>query len=309
VNNGAPFDLRLLLVLEAILQEGSVSAAGRRLGISQAATSNALNRLRHAVADPLFVRGPHGMEPTPRALELSGPVCDGLAKLREALDRPVFSSVQPQWTFRLALSDHAVMVILPRLLSNLRDQAPAVRLEIESKFNSRIESQLDAASIDLALGIIPHLPSRFGKSVLFEDHYVCLMREDHPLACEALSREAFTSARHVAVRPSLDRAQNIDERLRDLGCPRQVVLNINQFLALPAILRETDLIAYLLRSIADVLVAPGLRIVQVPCAARTTPVVLAWSKVRDGDTANQWMRRQVVAAVRAPRPHTTPGRA
>lgn len=241
------------------------------------------------------------MEPTPRARELSEPVCAGLAKLRSAIDRPSFSAAQPRWTFRLALSDHAVMVVLPALLGILRQQAPEVRLEIESKWNSRVESQLDETSIDLALGIMPHLPDRFGKSVLFDDHYVCLMREDHPLATGDLSREGFSSADHVAVRPSLDRARNIDDRLKDLGCPRQVVLNVNQFLAIPAILKETDLIAYMLCSIAEVLIGPGLKIVQVPCAASSTKVILAWSKLRERDAANQWMRRQVVAAVKSRR--------
>jgi DNA-binding transcriptional LysR family regulator len=299
MNSRSKFDLRLLLVLEAILQEGSVSAAGKRLGISQAAASNALNRLRAALADPLFTRGPRGMEPTARALELSGPIQQSLATLREALARPTFSDHQPAQTFRLAMSDHAVMVVLPQLLRILRKKAPGVRLEIESKWNSRVESQLDAAKIDCALGIIPDLPKRFGRLDLFEDHYICLMRENHPLAGSRMTKEAFSKVGHVSVRPSLDRAQKIDDMLQALGCPRQVVLNVNQFLAVPSILLESDLVAYMLESIAGVLEQARLRIVPVPFAERRTQVVLTWNKARARDPANAWIRQQVVAACKS----------
>jgi DNA-binding transcriptional LysR family regulator len=298
MNTPSAIDFRLLLVFEAIWKEGSVSAAGQQLGISQAATSNALQRLRATLDDQLFTRVAGGMAPTPRAIELSGPILASLQTLRSAVLQRPFQPDVPDWTFRLALSDHAVVVILPLLLRILRQRAPDVKLEVESKWNSRIERQLDVGAVDLAIGVIPHLPRRFGREHLFADQYACVMRRDHPLAGGRLTRAAFSQADHLAVRPSLDRAQVVDEALERLGCPRRVVLNLNQFMAVPSVLKETDLIAYMLKSIADRLLVPGLTIEPVPFAPRRTDIVMAWDRAKTRSPANQWIRNVVTEAAK-----------
>jgi LysR family transcriptional activator of mexEF-oprN operon len=114
-----------------------------------------------------------------------------------------------------------------------------------------------------------------------------------------LTRAAFSKADHLAVRPSLDRAQVVDLALARLGCPRRVVLNVNQFMAVPAILMETDLIAYMLTSIAERLVVPGLSLERVPFAVRKTEVVMAWNGARTKTPANAWIRKMVAEAASA----------
>jgi DNA-binding transcriptional LysR family regulator len=103
--NLASFDLRLLLVFDAMIQERSVTRASQRLGITQPATSNALNRLRHHLRDPLFIKTANGMEPTQRATDLARPVAQALRQLEVVLDPPAFPPGKSRWTFQMAVSD------------------------------------------------------------------------------------------------------------------------------------------------------------------------------------------------------------
>ena len=109
--NLASIDLNLLVVFDALMQERSVTKAGKRVGLTQPAVSNALGRLRHLVKDDLFLRGPKGMRPTPRALELAGPVRQALTQVEQALEPVAFDAATARHTFRLAMADYATVTM------------------------------------------------------------------------------------------------------------------------------------------------------------------------------------------------------
>jgi DNA-binding transcriptional LysR family regulator len=294
--NNRNLDLRLLRVFDAIMRESSVSMAAKRLGLSQAATSNALNRLRISLEDVLFIRSAEGMAPTPRAKELSGPISEALETISLALQKKTFSPGDASWKFKLAASDQAALVVLPKLLNILSREAPNIQLQIETKWNSTIQAQLDDSVVDIAIGIIPDLSKRFNRRILYEDHYVCIMRKGHPLARGPLSAEDFMSADHLAIRPSLDRISQFEVTLGAWGLSRNVVMNVNQFIAIPPILRETNLVACLLRSVAEHLPQDNLVYQPFPVGGRSVPIVMVWNSVRENNQANLWMRKKLIQA-------------
>jgi len=294
--NNTNLDLRLLVVFDAIMREASVSLAAKRLGLSQAATSNALNRLRVSLEDVLFTRSAEGMVPTRRAKELSGPISEALETISLALQKQTFSPGESSMKFKLAASDQAALVVLPKLLNILSVEAPNIKLQIESKWNSTIHSHLDENIVDVAIGIIPNLSKRFHRRILYEDHYVCIMRKGHSLANNHLSAEEFMAADHLAIRPSLDRVSQFEVTLGNWGFSRNVVMNVNQFIAIPPILRETNLVACLLRSVAEHLPKDDLILLPMPIGRRSVPIVMVWSSVRNHNPANQWMRKKIFQA-------------
>ena len=234
--------------------------------------------------------------PHPKGIELSVPIGDALKTIQHALAPRRFSPADAHWAFKLAFSDQASIVVLPRLLRRLAEVAPHVTLRIEPKWNATVQAQLDAAEIDLAVGIIPNLPRRFAGSTLFEDRYVCMMRKDHPLAGRPITQAQFSAAEHVAVRPSLDRASQIDQTLNRLGGARKVVLNVNQFLSVPSVLMETNLIACLLRSVSHHFDQSRFYFCPLPFSYDPMSVVVTWTRARTEDAANSWMRKQLADA-------------
>jgi DNA-binding transcriptional LysR family regulator len=291
--NLAGVDLKLLVAFEAIMAERSVSAAAARMGMSQPAMSNALGRLRLMLKDQLFTRTAEGMRPTARAIELAVPIAEALKKIQEALEPRRFNPSDGSWLFKLALSDQAAIVVLPRLLRRFGTAAPGIDLSVEPKSNDRIQGQLDAGEIDVAVGLMPNLAKRFAQAVLFEDPYVCMMRRDHPLAARPLTRTRFIAAAHLAIRPSPEGSSRIDQLLGALGIRRNVVLTANQYLAVPEILRETDLIACLFSSVARHFSTADFHLCPLPFAADPIRVAAAWSRARTQNGANAWLRQRL----------------
>ncbi len=118
------FDLNLMKAFDALYAERHVTRAGSRIGLSQSAMSGALTRLRELLGDELFVRTPSGMQPTPRAHDLAGPVSDALRLLRGALQADSFDPATADNTVTLAMSDYAAFVLLPPLMARLERTVP-----------------------------------------------------------------------------------------------------------------------------------------------------------------------------------------
>jgi len=150
-------DLNLLVAFDALMAERSVTRAGTRIGRTQPAMSAALSRLRTLLRDELFVRGPAGLQPTPRALDLARPLGHALADIQRTLAfTQAFEARSSALVFTLGLSEHPTFVLLPRLVARLREVAPAITLRIRS-FTARDDAvtMLDAGEVDLAIGVSP----------------------------------------------------------------------------------------------------------------------------------------------------------
>jgi DNA-binding transcriptional LysR family regulator len=292
VNLGA-VDLKLLVVFDAIMTERNVSRAGARIGMSQSATSNALNRLRELLADQLFIRTGSGMQPTAVALRLTTPIHEALQLVRSALEPSLFDPSNSTWTYRLAISDHASIVMLPSLAEHLARVAPGVRLVLRPKVNAEVAGQLDANEIDFAIGVIPALQRRFNRVSLFRDSYDCLLRRNHPLAKRPLKLSDFKSTEFLAVRPRHEGPSEVDRILIDKGVRRTVAITVDQFLAAPPILAHTNLIAFMLRGVMQHLNLKQLNVAQAPIRL-DVQVSAVWNRALTKQPAHSWMRQQLV---------------
>ena len=193
VMNWGAFDLNLLIVFDAVMQERSVTRAGSRIGLSQPAMSHALNRLRHMLKDELFVRTPAGMVPTPRAEALAQPLRNALNEMQLALEPTAFEPAASDRRFVLAVNNYAAVVIVPPLVAAARAAAPAIHLDLRPSGTLDIVERLDRGDLDLAIIGGADQGERFAAAALLEDHFVMVMRRGHPCGRATVSPAEFAA--------------------------------------------------------------------------------------------------------------------
>jgi len=239
--NVGDLDLNLLRTFDAVLRDGNVTAAGERLGLSQPAMSNALSRLRRLLDDPLFVRTPSGMRPTPFAQRLAAPVRQALDLIQTTLaQQAAFDPRTSQRSFRMQLSDVGEIVFLPSLLERLEREAPGVRIETGQLPQDEVSEALAAGEIDLAVGFLPELSAGVASKRLFRDRYVCLVRADHPRIGSRITLGQFLAASHLLVSARGSAHEIVEQTLRNKGLARRIALRVPHFTVVPMILARTD---------------------------------------------------------------------
>ena len=194
-------DLNLLRVFEALAEERSVTRAGERLGLTQSAVSHALNRLRYALEDELFLRAPDGMTPTPRALEILPELRRGLTQLQHALAPTEFSPARADRIFNLSASAYIGEVLLPQAIARIRVLAPQIQLNIRN-VDSTLAEGLETGRIDLAVGAFGRTSDVFARESLFEERLVWVLRADHPVARTEITAKALEKLPLVLLAPA-----------------------------------------------------------------------------------------------------------
>lgn len=291
-------DLNLLVALDALVAERSVTRAGRRLGLSQPAASNALRRLRQTLDDPVLVRTSRGMVPTPRALGLIGPVRKLLAELDAALSmEKAFDPARAEHVFRVAAVDHAWVALLPHLARLLAEQAPGVRLDF-CAFSESIDDDLESGTVDAAIlvGTANGRGAGFRRAELYDDHFDCLVRRHHPRVGRRLTLKRYLELGHVLASPRSRRGGLVDRALQKRGLVRRVHVIVPHFVAAPFVVAQTDLIATLPRGVARPFAAMlDLRVFPPPMAFEGGPWYLVWHERTLHDPAHAWLREQVLS--------------
>jgi DNA-binding transcriptional LysR family regulator len=290
--NGTP-DLNLLPVFEALFRHGNVTRAAADVGLTQSAMSSALGRLRRQLGDPLFVNTRAGMLPTPRALELAPSLTDALAMVRRALNsREAFDPRRTTRSLRVYMTDVGETVLLPALMRHLHQHSPAMRLETAQLPASELAVRMETGDIDLAVGYLPQLREKIHRTRLFEEHYVCMTRPDHPLGGRgALTLKEFLSARHVLISSMGSGHQQLERALAEHGVGENVALRVPHFVVVPLIVASTDLIVSLPSRVAEA----SARLVKVkvhplPIPIPSFDVSLYWHPRVENDAANRWLR-------------------
>jgi len=242
--NLARVDMPLLLLFEALLAEGNLTRAAARVGMAQPSASKSLDRLRDLFADPLFLRAPGGMRPTPRALALAGEVTAVIERVRALVAEAVpFDPATAEGALRVAMSDAAEYAVLPRLLAMLDQAAPGIAFKARPLDKDRALADLDAGRLDAVIGVFPELPTRMRSEALFAERFVCIARRDHPALRGGLTLEAYAALPHLLVTLRDDARGAVDDALARVGRHRRVLATLTRFLAVPMILRQTDAIA------------------------------------------------------------------
>lgn len=247
-------DLNLLVIFEALLLERHVGRAAKRLSLSQSAASHALGRLRILFDDPLFVRNPRGIELSPRGRELAQPISDALAQMRVVLNpKTSFDPAKLHRVFTLAAHDYAMAVLMPSLITELREQAPGVDLRCVSVHPAKVLEGLDRGELDFALGgFVGVHAERISRTQLFADKFVGVARRKHPLLRKGrMTLDDFVSVPHVVMAPGGTDRVDIDEALALRGLSRRVAVTTPSFLALPFIVEQADVIGVLPQRLAS----------------------------------------------------------
>ncbi|MFM7336558.1 MAG: LysR family transcriptional regulator [Tabrizicola sp.] len=296
-------DLNLLVILDALLREGSVTSASARLNLTQPAVSIALRRAREMFGDPLLVRSGAGMRPTPAAEALAPRLAEALAGVSALFETRSFDPATANRTFILSASDLAEILLLPDLVGRLRTAAPGVRLVIRSVDSVPVTS-VDAreGQIDLTMGGMPRPDAPFEDAELFSDHFVLLARPDHPALVRPLTIEAFAALPQAQVSPQGARPGGpIDTALGGFGLSRHIALALTRFGTLPAVLAQSDLVACVPRSLADL---PGfagpVRAHPLPFPSPTYALRMLWHRRHAADPAHRWLRGIALAASKRP---------
>jgi DNA-binding transcriptional LysR family regulator len=289
--NVAGFDLNLLLALEALVAERSVTRAARRVGVSQPAMSNSLARLRVALGDPLLVRARIGMTPTSRALELQRDVAAALALVRRALgERAAFDPASASRVFTVAASDYVSFVLLAPLAQRLAQVAPGVALRIVPLAPDLSPSDLESGALDLTLGFFRKVPPGLRRARLFRDGFVGVVREGHPILKTPRSATAVAALRHLRVAPQGEQRGLLDVAFERQGLRRHVALTVPHFLLALEVAR-TDLFVVLPERLAVALSRhAALRILTVPAPLPTITIEGFWHARVHEDPAHAWLR-------------------
>jgi DNA-binding transcriptional LysR family regulator len=298
--NLAALDLNLLLVLEVLLAERSVTRAARRLGLSQSATSHALARLRTALDDPLFVRTSRGLTPTAKASRLAIPLRQAFGQLRQALDEPSpFDPATAAGTVRICSADIGQSLLVPGLSAIVAQRAPQVLLVVMG-FPEDVYGLLSSWHADLVLGLAgvgPELHQR----VLMSEPFRCVVREQHPgLRDGALPLEAYVEYGHVLVSPKGTPRGFVDRALGALGRSRRVALVVPHLLPAAQAVATTDLVltapARLAAGAAELL---PLVVVDPPLEIEPFPLAMSWHDRRHDDPLHAWIRTQLAELAQA----------
>jgi DNA-binding transcriptional LysR family regulator len=291
------FDLNLLLALDALLQEQHVTRAAARIGLSQPAMSNALARLRDLLDDPLLVRTPRGMVPTPRAERLQRPVREALQAVQRAVADPEgFAPGQSSERFDLMTSDAIGMLMLPRLGARLRAEAPGMTLHVHA-LEDEPWSGLAGGRVHLVAGVYGQPPGGIHSEPLYEEQFVCLMRGDHPQGRGRLSLRQYVELPHILIATSRSGQgpSVVDRALEKQGLTRRIALWLPHFLVAPYIVAQSDYVILFPSRLADYFASfLPLRVVEPPLELPGYTIRLHWHERQHGEPACRWLREQIV---------------
>ena len=287
-------DMKLLLAFSAILDEGNVTRAAERLGVSQQAMSSMLGRLREIFDDPLFVRSRNGVAATPKAENLADGV-RAIIQQGEAILRPgSFDPSTAEGTLTISAVDYVQRGLLIPFVNQLHSQAPNVRAAFVPFEMERVGEKFHRREIDLAVTVPPYAPEGLKSRHLFDDPWVCAMRAKHPHRAKSLSLDQFLKYDQVVVSPhDLTFRGAADEVLARLGRQRRVVLSVSDFLVCCHALEKTDLVAVVPRVATRFFRKDQLKTYPLPFELTTHPMIAIWPHRVDADPLHRWARKEL----------------
>jgi DNA-binding transcriptional LysR family regulator len=307
--NFRTLDLNLLRVFAAVMVERNVTRAASQLAMTQPAVSNALRRLREATGDELFVTVPSGVSPTALAQALWPDVRNALEGLRHAFEPQQFDPTRDERSFTMAMADATATVLMPAFVAALAAARARTSVRVLALTSRDPRPQLEHGNADVAVGFFPEvavaLAAEGDQSAtvlepLYSCEYVCVMRQDHPLAREPrLTLDAYCAAEHVRVNFAGRPRGFVDEALARAGRERRVALTVNQFATAARVVHDSDMLSVLPRSFVPASgLAAGLAVRRFPGVLPAIEVSLLWHRRHDRDQAQRWLRRSFATSAR-----------
>jgi DNA-binding transcriptional LysR family regulator len=288
------FNLNLLLALDGLLSQRSVTAAAKRVRVTPSAMSHSLSELRHHLGDPLLIRSGRGMVLTPRAEALVGPVRTLLKDAERLLKGGAdFEPATTSRRFVIAAADFLGTLLLPPLLDAATREAPGISFEIVPSARRGNAWLLETGEIDLALGAIVDEAPSIRRMDLCTDGFACAVRKGHPDIRGALDIDTYVKIPHLLITLGDDSGPTwIDQALAKLGKKRTIAVRVRYFMSAPLIVARSDLLltgpSTLIRYFAELL---PLEVLEPPIELPTYPEEAYWHERFDTDPAHAWLRK------------------
>jgi DNA-binding transcriptional LysR family regulator len=290
-------DLNLLVALDALLNEKSVTRAASRLNMTQPAMSGALARLREYFGDALVVQVGRHMELTPLANSLVTPVHEIMLRIDAAIAiEPEFIAARSQRHFSFTASDYVIRIFLLELLQRIRRTAPGITFEFRQS-SSRVQDELESGDVDFVIGpevdVLPEHPHE----PLFQDTYTVIAWKDNTSVSDTLTFDDYMGLGHV-VFGHLQRGTPWLERwfAQHYGDARRLEVIAHNFMLLPYLVIGTDRIATIQTRLAQLYAQTlPLKLIRAPLELPLLTEVLQWNVHRDLDPASRWLRDEMKA--------------
>jgi len=285
-------DLNLLSVFQEVYRERQISAAARRLGLTQSAVSNALARLRRTFGDELFVRTAHGMQPTPLAQQMAEPIGAAMAQVALALSqRSRFDPATSSRRFTLAMTDVGEVYFMPVLTERCRALAPNVEIASLRANGSGLKDDMETGRVDLAIGAFEDMSEALFQRQLFRQAFVSMFRKGHPLAAGTVDLARFVAAAHLIVDAAHSPYDRINALLEKAGVMANARFRVPHFTAVPYIVATSDLVVTVPQKLAESAAAPfGLKWIEPPLQLPTLQTNVFWHRRFNHDPGIQWLR-------------------
>jgi len=286
------YDLNLLPIFAALMEERSVTRAAQRVGMTQPALSNALARLRLMMQDQLFIRERYGLQPTPIALELAPVIADALARLDDAvLGQQDFDPGNAERVLTIAPNGYVEFVLVPAVVARLQEVAPGIKLRLTPYGNDLAETGVVSGTTALVLGRIVDPPDNLVVQHVMDEGLACIVRADHPEVGDVITREQFERLKHVNVVPPGRMRAGLFQALSQQQLRRDVAISVTNFFAVAEMVAVTNYCATLPRLICRRLAHdPRVKVLPAPVDLGTFPVEMAWHVRYRHDPAHRWLR-------------------
>lgn len=289
------FDLNLFVILNAIYTEGSLTKAAEVVGITQPAVSNALSRLRERFDDDLFIRTGSGMVPTQKTENIISDIQNALSLMQQSVNEPdTFDPKLSNRNFKLSLGDVSEGRVLPYIMNEIDKNAPFVSMGSYAYSRSDQVHALATHNLDFVVDPIIPASEEINSYKVFEDDFVAMYRDDHPLGkIDEVSVDDILAQRHLHVSNRKRGLHLIDVELDKIGYRREIALRCQHFLIAPRIIRSTDLVLMGTRSFAK---SHNLQFIEIPTEIPSIEYHLIWHKSDEGDGGHIWMKDLIIRA-------------
>ena len=289
------FDLNLFVILNAIYTEGSLTKAAEVVGITQPAVSNALSRLRERFDDDLFIRTGSGMVPTQKTENIISDIQNALSLMQQSVNEPdTFDPKLSNRNFKLSLGDVSEGRVLPYIMNEIDKNAPFVSMGSYAYSRSDQVHALATHNLDFVVDPIIPASEEINSYKVFEDDFVAIHRDDHPLGkIDEVSVDDILAQRHLHVSNRKRGLHLIDVELDKIGYRREIALRCQHFLIAPRIIRSTDLVLMGTRSFAK---SHNLQFIEIPTDIPSIEYHLIWHKSDEGDGGHLWMKDLIIEA-------------
>lgn len=283
-------DLNLLVALQALLDERSVTGAADRLGLSQPALSRMLARLRLVFDDPLMVRMGREMVPTPRALSVAAPLRRLLAEAKELIRPDHFEPAAVADTVRIMASDAATEAVIAPWVTAMTLRAPGLRYDVVP-FTADVAEALARGTVDFAIDVFPDPLENCRVEHLFLDRFACVVRTGHPVVAAGLTPERYAALDHIAITGTGAFVTILEQELSRLGVRRIVRFSTTSMTTAPFVASQTDWIATVPSARARRSVRRfAVDLLPLPFPLREIPLSVLWHERTDASPLHRWMR-------------------